>query len=145
MSPLPTPTPRPNLETEPFWTAAADGRLVLPECDACGHHIWYPRAWCPVCGGGAVTWTELSGRGIVYARTVVHRAMGPWADAVPFVVAYVELEEGPRILTNVVTDDPEGVHIGAAVRAAFVPVIAPAADAPDDSSARAIVRFALDT
>ncbi|MGH9276168.1 MAG: Zn-ribbon domain-containing OB-fold protein [Acidimicrobiales bacterium] len=122
MSQLPTPTPRPNSETEPFWSAAADGRLVLPVCDTCGHHIWYPRSWCPVCGGGSVTWTELSGRGTVYACMIQRRGMGPWAAAVPYVVAYVELAEGPRILTNVVTDDPESVHIGLPVTALFVPV-----------------------
>ena len=76
-------------------------------CDACGHHIWYPRSWCPVCQHDAVTWTTLSGRGTVYARTILHKAMGPWGDAAPFVIAYVELDEGPRVLTNVLTDDPD--------------------------------------
>ena len=134
MSPLPTPSARPSSETEPFWTAAADHRLVLPVCDACGHHIWYPRTWCPVCGGGSVTWTELSGAGTVYACTVIRRGRGPWADAVPYVVAYVELAEGPRILTNVVTDDPESVHIGMSVTAAFVPV-------EDADTPQSILRF----
>lgn len=134
MSALPTPPPRPNGETEPFWTAAADGRLVLPVCDACGHHIWYPRTWCPVCGSAAVTWTELSGAGTVYACTVIRRARGPWGDAVPYVVAYVELAEGPRILTNVVTNDAESVRIGMPVTATFVPV--EGADEP-----QAILRF----
>ena len=79
---------------------------MLPVCDACGHHIWYPRSWCPVCRHESVTWTELTGRGTVHARTVLRRAVGPWRDAAPYVVAYVELEEGPRVLTNVVADDP---------------------------------------
>jgi uncharacterized OB-fold protein len=134
MSPLPTPSSRPNSETEPFWAAAAEGRLVLPVCDACGHHIWYPRSWCPVCGGGTVTWTELSGAGTVYACTVIRRGMGPWADATPYVVAYVELAEGPRLLTNVITDDPESVHIGLPVAATFVEV-------PDADQPQSILRF----
>jgi uncharacterized OB-fold protein len=136
VSDLPAGRPPYNAEAEPYWTAAAEGRLVLPVCDDCGHTVWYPRAWCPVCGGEAVTWTELSGRGTVYACTVVRRGMGPWADAVPYVSAYVELDEGPRVLTNVVTDDPTSVHIGLSVTATFAPVA-------DDEGAppQAILRF----
>lgn len=134
---LPAPTPPFSPEAEPFWTAAAQGRLVLPVCDGCGHHIWYPRSWCPACGSPSVTWTEVSGRGTVYARSVLHKGVGPWAGAAPFVVAYVELDEGPRILTNVVTDDPASVRVGDPVRAVFVPL-----DRPEDAPAQAIVRFA---
>lgn len=136
MSQLPTMAPPYNPETEPFWTAAAQGRLVVPVCDACGHHIWYPRSWCPVCQGEDVTWTELSGRGTVYARTVITRSMGPWAQAVPYVAGYVQLDEGPRVLTNVVTDDPSSVVIGAPVKAIFVPV-----DQAEGAPAQAILRF----
>ena len=137
MSDLPTHAPPFSAEAEPFWSSAAEGRLVLPRCDTCGHHIWYPRSWCPVCGGDAVTWSELSGRGSVYAATVIRRAMGSWASAAPFAVAYVELAEGPRILANVVTDAPEHIRIGDPVRAVFVPVT----DLPEDAPPRAIVRF----
>jgi uncharacterized OB-fold protein len=137
MSALPASPPPYNPEAEPFWTAAADSRLVLPRCDACGHLIWYPRSWCPVCGNDEVTWTELSGRATVYACSVLHRGMGPWAAAAPFVVAFVELEEGPRILTNVVTDDPGAVRIGDAVRATFLPL----PDLPEGAPAQAILRF----
>lgn len=140
MSRLPTPTPPYNPEAEPFWSAAADGRLVLPRCDVCGHHIWYPRAWCPACESSKVTWTEMSGHGAVYARTVLHRGMGPWSEATPFVVAYVELTEGPRILTNVETEDPSTVQVGDAVRATFVPL----AELPADAPAQAILRFVKD-
>ncbi len=136
MSELPVLRPPYNEEAEPFWTAAAAGRLVVPVCDACGHHIWYPRSWCPLCGSDALTWRAMSGRGTVYACTVVRKATGPWGDAAPYVVAYVELEEGPRLLTNVVADDPTGVAIGDAVRASFLP-LEPSADAP----AQAVLRF----
>jgi len=137
MSELPRARPPFNAEAAPFWAAAAEGRLVLPVCDACGHPIWYPRSWCPVCGSDSVTWTEMSGRGVVYAHTVIRKGMGPWAAAAPYVGAYVELDEGPRVLTNVVTDDPDAVHIGMAVAATFAPV--------DDDQERpvgqAILRF----
>ena len=138
MSDLPAPAPPVNDETAPFWAALGEGRLEVPVCDACGHHIWYPRSWCPVCQHGSVTWTRLSGRGTVYARTILHKAMGPWGDAAPFAIAYVELEEGPRVLTNLVGDDPAAIVIGTAVEAAFVPVDDPL----DGSPATHLWRFA---
>ena len=140
MSALPIDPPPVNPEAAPFWEAAADDRLVLPVCDACGHHIWYPRSWCPVCGSESVTWTELSGRGTVYACTVVRRGVGPWAGAVPYVGAYVELDKGPRLLTNIVTDAPDDVRVGMAVTAVFVPVTEP----PQGSIATKLVRFTPD-
>jgi uncharacterized OB-fold protein len=138
MSELPAAPPSYNREAEPFWTAATERRLVLPVCDACGHHIWYPRSWCPVCQSESVTWTELSGRGTVYARTVVRRGMGPWAAATPYVVAYVELAEGPRILANIVTTDATSIDVGTPVVAVYVPVAEPA----EGSVTTTLVRFA---
>ena len=112
MSDLPAGRPPFNPEAAPFWDAAAEGRLVLPVCDACGHAIWYPRSWCPVCGSRR---RHVDGDERPRHRLRLHgrsaRAMGPWAAAAPYVGAYVELDEGPRILTNVVTDDPDvGAH-----------------------------------
>ncbi len=139
MSDLPAIAPPHSPEAEPFWSAAAEGRLVLPRCTDCGHHIWYPRSWCPVCGHDDVTWTELSGRGVVYATSVLRKAMGPWATATPFIVAYVELDEGPRVLTNVIADQPEQVRVGDRVQATFVPL----PDLPVDAPPQAILRFRL--
>ena len=108
---LPAPAPQPNLETQPFWDATAEGRFLLLRCEN-GHVIWYPRFLCPECRSTETTWVEASGRGTVYTYTIVRRGQGPFAPAAPYVVAYVELEEGPRILTNVVDVDPEQVRIG---------------------------------
>ena len=119
MSGLPTPEPHPNLETEPFWEAAAEGRLVLPRCDRCDTVIWYPRRFCPVCHSTAVSWFEASGRGTIYSCTVVRKARGPWAEAVPYVIAHVELEEGPRVLTNIVDAAPDDVAVGMPVTVTF--------------------------
>jgi uncharacterized OB-fold protein len=74
---------------------------------------------CPDCGRLGVEWVEASGRGAVYSFTVSHRGPGPWADHVPYVVAYVELDEGPRVLTNLVGLDPGDVRIGMPVAAVF--------------------------
>ena len=122
MSALPASEPMTTLETEPFWSAAAEGRLVLPRCDACGTVIWYPRRFCPACRTTSVSWIEASGRGTVYTYTVVRKgARGAWGEVAPYVIAYVELDEGPRVLTNVVDIDPDAVEVGMAVRVVFDP------------------------
>ncbi|HVA42536.1 MAG TPA: Zn-ribbon domain-containing OB-fold protein [Acidimicrobiales bacterium] len=118
---LPAPEPYPNTEDAPFWAGTAEGRLVLPKCTNCGTVIWYPRQFCSECSGRDVEWFQASGRGTIYARTVVHRAQGPWRDAAPYVIAYVELEEGPRVLTNIIGVDPAAVEVGQEVHAVFIP------------------------
>ena len=119
MSELPTEAPITTVETEPFWEAAARGQLVLPRCDACGTYIWYPRRFCPACHDSSVSWVASRGLGTVYTFTVVRKASGRWAGSTPFVIAYVELDEGPRMMTNIVECDPAAVHIGQRVTVTF--------------------------
>jgi uncharacterized OB-fold protein len=122
MTSLPTPVPQVTPDTQPFWEAAAAGRFVLARCTSCGGFIWYPRSWCPACSSDGVEWVEASGRGTVYSCTTVRRgAPPPYAEAVPYVLAYVELAEGPRVLTNIITDDPDAVTVGQAVELVLVP------------------------
>ena len=121
MSDLPAPAPIVSPEARPFWEAAGEGRLLLQRCGSCATTVWYPRGVCPACGSTQLEWYEGSGRGTVYSYTVNRRGMGEYRDAAPFVLAYVELEEGPRVLTNVVDCDPESVRIGDAVTAVFDP------------------------
>ena len=109
---LPAPAPQPNLETQPFWDATAEGRFLLKRCDTCGTVIWYPRFLCPDCHGTETSWFEASGRGTIYTFTIVRRGQGPYAGAAPYVAAYVTLDEGPTILTNIVGCPPEQVEIG---------------------------------
>jgi uncharacterized OB-fold protein len=109
---LPVVTAHPTLETEPFWAAAAEGRFVLPRCDSCRAIVWYPRRFCPICHTLGVSWIDASGRGQVYAFTVVRKAGGPWGAVAPYVIAYVELEEGPRVMTNIVGCDVDDVRCG---------------------------------
>lgn len=118
---LPAVAPDPGGEDAPFWDAAAEDRLVLPRCRACATFVWYPRTFCASCHSSGVDWVEVSGRGTVYSFTVSHRGMGPWREHAPYVIAYVELEEGPRVLTNLVGADPDSVRIGDRVRAVFQP------------------------
>jgi uncharacterized OB-fold protein len=119
--PLPALPPVPNPDDAPFWEAAADGRLVLPRCRSCGTFIWYPRAFCPDCHTAGVEWVQASGRGTIYSFTVNQRGFGPWAEYAPYVIAYVQLDEGPRVLTNIVGADPDEISIGAPVTAVFEP------------------------
>ncbi len=119
-APLPTPAPRRTPENEEFWAATAQNKLLLRRCDECGNPIWYPRTFCPDCGTFDTSWSEASGQGTVYAFTIVHRSnLEGYRQATPYVVAYVELEEGPRIMTNIVGCEPDAVRVGLPVRVVF--------------------------
>jgi uncharacterized OB-fold protein len=119
---LPAPAPFVLPEVKPFWDATAQGQLVLPTCDECSTVIWYPRPFCPSCASTHVSWVPASGRGTVYSFTVNRRGVADlpaYRDAGLYVLAYVELEEGPRVMTNIVDGDPDSVHIGQKVEAVF--------------------------
>ncbi|WP_084265282.1 Zn-ribbon domain-containing OB-fold protein [Actinomadura macra] len=116
---LPTPQPVVNPDTEKFWKAAAEGTFLGKRCDDCGEAIWYPRPICPFCHSMNTRWEAFTGRGVVYSYSVVHRAAGEWKGVTPYVLAYVELEEGPRVMTNIVDCDVEQVRIGDAVEVVF--------------------------
>ena len=119
---IPTPAPAVNPEVKIFWDATAEGRLLLPRCQDCQTVIWFPRPYCPACGSLSVDWIEASGKGTVYTFTINRRGAGDlpeYRDPGPYVLAYVELEEGPRIMTNIVDCDPDSVKIGQAVEVVF--------------------------
>lgn len=115
-----TPKPEPTEFTTPFWRSGLDGVLRLQRCEACGH-IRYPlSAICPVCLDPSYTWSPLSGRGTVQTYVVFERAYDlAWADEVPYVVALVELEEGPVMLSNVIGVAPEAVRVGQPVTVTY--------------------------
>ena len=114
--PLPTPSPL----TQPFWDAARRRELWVQRCRACATHLFYPRYLCTTCGSGDLEWAQASGRGTVFTYTVAHRPTHPgFADLVPYVIAVVELEEGPKLTTNIVNLDPDDMVIGLPVRATF--------------------------
>ncbi len=118
----PSAKPRPTLrgEEEPFYAAAADGRLVIQRCPSCMRAVFYPRTLCPHCHDGTPEWIDASGRGAVYSFSVLHRAGAPGFDAeVPYVVALVDLDEGVRLMANVVSVSPERVEIGMPVSVTF--------------------------
>jgi hypothetical protein len=113
------PTPMVTTDTEVFWAATAEGRLLIRRCNACGEAIWYPRPICPFCHSTDTDWEQASGLGEIYSFTVIHRAGGAFAASVPYVLAYVELAEGPRMMTDIVDCDPAEVTVGQRVEVVF--------------------------
>ncbi len=121
MTTLPALAPQVMPESTTFWSATAENRLVLQRCGQCGTVVWYPRGLCPECLSSALEWFDASGRGVVYSYTVNRRGDGPYREIGPFVLAYVELDEGPRVLTNIEYADGDELEIGMAVVAVFDP------------------------
>lgn len=132
-----TPTPAPTrmmeppvgADSAPFWDATREGRFLLQWCTACDAPNFYPRAFCPSCGmtevGAGLEWREASGRAIVHSYTVEQnpKATGAtFSGGEPYVVALVELEEGVRMLTNIVGCPPDEVRVGMAVALTWEPL-----------------------
>lgn len=117
--------PIPDVEdpvSKPFWEAAREGRFILPRCTNCNRVHWYPRLMCPHCHSMEIEWILASGRGRIHTFAVQHRAFGGWADEVPFVTAYIDLNEGDRMFTvlrGVDATKPETIKIGAPVQVEF--------------------------
>jgi uncharacterized OB-fold protein len=105
------PDPVPNPGDEPYFEAAAAGRLLIKRCLDCGRPHHFPRAVCPFCLSARVAWEEATGSGEVYSYSVLRR--GP---PVPYCIGYVRLDEGLLVMTNIVDCDLDEVHIGQRVR-----------------------------
>jgi uncharacterized OB-fold protein len=109
------PAPSPNSETRRFWEAASQGTLLIKGCTSCGAVHYYPRALCPFCGSDATEWRPASGGGTIYSYSVMRRA------EIPYAVAYVTLDEGVTMMTNLVDCDFDALRIGQRVRVVFKP------------------------
>ncbi len=118
---LPLRTVEVTSETRPFWDATATGHLILPRCAECAATIWYPKGFCPHCASFSIEWVQASGHGMIYSFSITRKGAGVWAEHSPYVVAYVELEEGPRVLTNIVGCSVDDVRIGMEVSVVFDP------------------------
>lgn len=114
------PVPRPAPESVPYWEAAKRHKLAIPHCKSCGHYWFPPSQRCTNCLSADMEWAEVSGRGKVYSFVTFHRVFHPAFEAeVPYVVALVELEEGPRLLTNVIGIPPQDVRCEMKVKVTF--------------------------
>jgi uncharacterized OB-fold protein len=112
--------PTPDLETQPFWDGCRTGVFLLRHCNTCGRDHYYPRPFCPACWSDDVSWREASGRATLYTYSVVHvNDLPPFNERVPYVAAIVDLEEGPRVMTNVEGVPFEELRIGMPLRVTF--------------------------
>ena len=103
-----------------FWEGAKENKLLIQECRECGKLIFYPRKSCPECWSSDLGWSEASGKGKVYTYTVTLTDVEQkFAEDLPYVLAYVDLEEGIRMMTRIVGCEPEEVHIGMDVEVVF--------------------------
>jgi len=116
---LPTIEP----ETQPFWDALKEGKLLLGKCNGCGRVHYYPRPMCPHCWSEDVTLVAAAGRGTLYTwSTVFVNDLPPFNAKLPYIAAQVDLEEGVRITTIIVDVAPEKLSIGMAVDIGFEPI-----------------------
>ena len=119
MSQLPNPAPMVTTTSKAFWDATTRCEFLLQRCSACDIVIWFPKKHCPGCTSTELGTFAASGNGTVYSHTVIRKVANEYKGAVPFVVAYVELDEGPRVMTNIVGCDPESVRVGMRVSMVF--------------------------
>ena len=103
-----------NVETQAYWDAADAGKLLVKTCRSCGEPHFYPRALCPFCFG-ETEWQETNGEGEIYSFSVMRRAEAPYA------IAFVKLDAGPTMMSNIVDCDFDGIAIGQRVRVVFQP------------------------
>ena len=129
------PTPRITPESKAYWKAAADGVMTLAKCGSCGITHHHPQAVCPFCWSSEIKAIPSSGAGSVVSFSVVHQtAVAQFRDKVPYVVAYVKLDEGPQLVTSIVDCEVDAVQIDMRVQVQFdkisddvaIPVFAPA-------------------
>lgn len=107
LRPLPPALP----EFAPFWEGLKQGKLMLPSCEQCGP-FFYPRSACPTCHRRVSSWVECSGRGKLYSFAIAQVPLHPgFKEPCPYVLAMVELEEGPRLSTNLVEVDPDPTRL----------------------------------
>jgi len=116
--PAPVVTP----ETQHFWDAAQNEELHIQRCRPCDRHYFYPRPFCPTCFSEDVAWERVSGRAILASYVINHRPVAGWEEDGPYAIALVELEEGPRMATNIVgvPNTPEHLVLDMALEVCFV-------------------------
>lgn len=120
MADIGKPLPRPNEDSIVYWKGCKDHKLLMQQCQACRHVRFYPRIVCPACGRTETAWIEASGKAKVYSYTTVYRApSAAFKDDVPYVLALVDLDEGPRMMTNLVDCDTVPLSVGMSVSVVF--------------------------
>lgn len=117
------PLPVPSEDSAPFWEHLHAGELRIQRCTACGQLQHPPRLLCAECGAAEREWAAMSGRGTIYSFVVTHQAIHPAFEGhTPYATVLVELDEGPRMASNLIDVPVEEVHIGMPVEVELVPV-----------------------
>lgn len=109
-------------EAKPYWDGLKDEKLMLPKCGDCNKSFFYPRVACPHCHSRNIGWEQASGKGVLYSFEIAYRSLNPaFKIEPPYVLAMIELEEGPRIMSNLINieADPAVVKIGTPVEVVF--------------------------
>lgn len=132
---MPRPLPRfPEVNSEPFWRSTKNHELKYQKCNDCNTVVFYPKHHCTNCGSASLAWHTSAGLGTVYTFSVVRQNRSPaFRDLVPYVVAYIDLDEGFRMMSNVVGVDPDAVKCDMRVKVQWedyeeisLPLFAPA-------------------
>jgi uncharacterized OB-fold protein len=114
------PLPVANADSLPYWDAARERRLLIRKCNACENLHFMPRHLCPECWSDQLVWIDSKGTGSVHSFTVIRRApTAAFASGSPYVVALIDLDEGPRMIANVIGDQALAVRIGDRVTVTF--------------------------
>ena len=119
----PKPLPIVTAENRPYWEGCRQGKLLLQHCQQCQQYQFYPRLYCMQCGSDKLQWAEASGRGRIYSYTIIHRNKTPeFVQDVPYNVAIIQLDEGPRMMANIVGSDNSQLGVELPVTVVFDPV-----------------------
>jgi uncharacterized protein len=116
----PKPLPVVTEESRPFWEGCRQGKLLLQYCTQCQQYQFYPRLYCMHCNSNALSWVEASERGVIYSYTTIHQNKSPeFINDTPYNVAIVQLEEGPRLMSNIVDIVPTELRVDLPVTVVF--------------------------
>lgn len=114
------PLPRITPESKEFWEGCHRHQLLIQKCQNCATLRHYPKVMCPNCGSWDTTWVRVSGKGKVYSWTVTHRSFHPgFADELPYASVIVELDEGVRLMTNIIDVKPDDLYVGMPLEVVF--------------------------
>lgn len=114
------PLPVPTKDTEPFWKGAKEEKILIQRCQDCGSTQFYPRPSCNQCLSDQMMWIEACGRGIVYTYTINHLPANPFMkDKTPYAVAIVQLDEGIKMMANIIDSPLDQIQVGAPVEVVF--------------------------
>jgi uncharacterized protein len=117
------PLPVVTEENRPFWKGCRSGILCLQYCAQCQQYQFYPRLYCMHCGADKISWVTASGRGVIYSYTIIHQNKSPeFVQDTPYNVAVIQLEEGPRMMSNIIGISPEDLRVDLPVKIVFDPV-----------------------